>query len=76
MDAPSINLRTDLVSRFGTTRDAAEICDVTPQTIGKWIAAGKIAGAKKRGGTWRINLDKIRRSRDSEDLIWMDGLDR
>ena len=63
-------------TRFGTARDAAEICGVTPETIGKWVSRGKIVGAEKRGRAWRFDLAEIKRLRDSEDLIWLNGHDR
>ena len=61
---------------FGNTRDAARICGVTPGTIGKWVAAGKITGVEKRGKAWRFDLAEIRRLRDSKGLTWLNGQDR
>ena len=61
---------------FGTTRDAARICGVTPNTIGKWVSRGKIVGAEKRGRSWRFDLAEIKRLRDSKDLTWLNGQDR
>ena len=69
-------IKTNGDTSFGTTRDAAKIYGVTPGTVYKWIAAGKIAGVGKRGGTWRFDLAEIRFLRDSEDLIWLNGHDR
>ena len=69
-------IKTNGDTSFGTTRDAAKIYGVTPGTVYKWMAAGKIAGAGKRGGTWRFDLAEIKRLRDSEDLIWLNGHDR
>ncbi len=63
-------------TRFGTMRDAVEICDVTPHTIRKWLAAGMIAVTEKRGRSWRFDLAEIERLRDSEDLIWLNAHDR
>ena len=60
-------------TRFGTARDAAEICGVTPTTVRNWVARGKIVGAEKRGGTWRFDLAEIKRLRDSKDLTWLNG---
>ncbi len=58
---------------FGTT---AEICGVTPTTVCKWVALGKIVGAEKLGRSWRFDLAEIRRLRDSKDLTWLDGTNR
>ena len=63
-------------TRFGTARDAAEICGVTPTTVCKWVALGKIVGAEKLGRSWRFDLAEIRRLRDSKDLTWLDGTNR
>ncbi len=69
-------IKTNGDTKFGTTRDAAEICGVAPGTVYKWMAAGKIAGVEKRNNRWRFDLAEIRRLRDSEDLIWLNGHDR
>ena len=69
-------IKTNGDTSFGTTRDAAEIYGVTPGTVYKWMAAGKIARAEKRGGMWRFDLAEIRHLRDTEDLIWLNGQDR
>lgn len=61
---------------FGTAQDAARICSVTPNTIRKWVASGKIVGVEKRGKAWRFDLAEIRRLRDSKDLTWLNGQDR
>ena len=58
---------------FGTT---AEICGVSLGTVRKWVAAGTITGAEKRGRAWRFDLAEIRRLRDSKDLTWLDGTNR
>ncbi len=63
-------------TRFGTARDAAEICGVTPTTVCNWAAQGKIVGAEKRGRSWRFDLAEIRRLRDTKDLTWLDGTNR
>ncbi len=49
-------------TQFGTAGDAARICGVTPTTVRKWAADGKI-GAEKRGKAWRIDLAEIQRLR-------------
>ena len=67
---------TDMASEFGTTRDAARICGVTPHTVRKWVADGKITGAEKRGKAWRFDLAEVRRLRDGKDLTWLNGQDR
>ena len=69
-------IKTNGDTSFGTTRDAAEIYGVTPKTVYKWMADGKIARAERRGGKWRFDLAEIKRLRDSEDLIWLNGHDR
>ena len=69
-------IKTNGDTSFGTTRDAAEIYGVTPGTVYKWMADGKIARAERRGGKWRFDLAEIKRLRDSEDLIWLNGHDR
>ncbi len=61
---------------FGDTRDAARICGVTPNTVRKWVAQGKIVGVEKRGKAWRFDLAEIRRLRDNKDLTWLNGQDR
>ncbi len=38
-----------MASEFGTAQDAARICGVTPNTVRKWVAQGKIVGVEKRG---------------------------
>ena len=65
-----------MASKFGTALDAARICGVTPNTVRKWVARGKIVRAEKRGNAWRFDLGEIRRLRDDEDLTWLDGQDR
>ncbi len=65
-----------MASKFGNAGDAARICGATPNTVRNWVARGKIVGAEKRGGTWRFDLAEIRRLRDSNDLIWLNGHDR
>ena len=61
---------------FGTAGNAARICGVTPNTVRKWAADGKIVGAEKRDGTWRFDLAEIQRLRNSEELTWLDGTNR
>ncbi len=63
-------------TQFGTARDAARICGATPNTVRDRAAQGKIVGAEKRGKAWRFNLAEIKRLRDSNDLIWLNGHDR
>ena len=65
-----------MASKFGTALDAARICGVTPNTVRKWVAQGKIVGVEKRGQAWRLDLAEIRRLRDSKDLTWLNGQDR
>ena len=65
-----------MASKFGTVGDAARICGVTPNTVRKWVAQGKIVGAEKRGNVWWFDLAEIRRLRDSKDLTWLNGQDR
>ncbi len=72
-------IKTTGDTSFGTTRDAAKIYGVTPGTVYKWMAAGMIAVAEKRGKAWRFDLaeiERLRDSEDSEDLIWFDRPDR
>ncbi len=61
---------------FRTTEDVADVFGVTSGTICKWVAAGKITGAEKRGRAWWFDLAEIRRLRDSKDLTWLNGQDR
>ncbi len=63
-------------TRFGTALDAARICGVTPNTVRKWAATGKIVGVEKRSKAWRFDLAEIRRLRDSKDLTWLNGTKR
>ncbi len=65
-----------MAPKFGTALDAARICGVTPSTVRKWVAQGKIVGVEKRGKAWRFDLAEIRRLRDGEDLTWLNGQDR
>ncbi len=65
-----------MASEFGTAQDAARICGVTPNTVRKWVAQGKIVGVEKRGKAWRFDLAEIKRLRDSKDLTWLNGQDR
>ena len=65
-----------MASQFGNAGDAARICGVTPNTVRKWAARGKIVRAEKRGNVWWFDLAEIRRLRDSEDLAWLNGQDR
>ncbi len=65
-----------MASKFGTALDAARICGVTPNTVRKWVAQGKIVGVEKRGKAWRFDLAEIKRLRDSKDLTWLNGQDR
>ena len=65
-----------MASKFGTALDAARICGVTPDTVRKWVAQGKIVGVEKRGKAWRFDLAEIKRLRDSKDLTWLNGQDR
>lgn len=39
-----------------TTGQAAKLCEVTPDTILKWIRKGRLRGARTAGGHYRINL--------------------
>jgi excisionase family DNA binding protein len=39
-----------------TTGQAAKLCEVTPDTILKWIRKGRIQGTRTAGGHYRINL--------------------
>ena len=38
-----------------TTGQAARLCEVTPDTILKWITKGRLRGARTAGGHYRIN---------------------
>lgn len=44
-----------------STKEAAELLEVTVQTVQKWCRAGKIEGADQRapGCPWRIPKDAI-----------------
>ena len=39
-----------------TTGQAAKLCEVTPDTILKWITKGRLRGARTAGGHYRIDL--------------------
>jgi excisionase family DNA binding protein len=42
-----------------TTGQAAKLCDVTPDTILKWIRKGHLRGARTAGGHYRISLQDL-----------------
>ena len=63
-------IKTNADTSFGTTRDAAEICGVTPGTVYKWMAAGKIAGVGKRSNRWRFDLAELQRVSSSFGDQW------
>ena len=65
-----------MASKFGTALDAARICGVTPNTVRKWVAQGKIVGVEKRGKAWRFDLAEVRGFRNSKDLTRSNGQDR
>ena len=65
-----------MASKFGTALDAARICGVTPNTVRKWVATGKIVGVETRGKAWRFDLAEVRGFRNSKDLTWLNGQDR
>ncbi len=44
---------------FLTTGEAAELCSVTPDTVLKWIRAGKIPANRTPGGHHRIPIDAL-----------------
>lgn len=44
---------------FLTTGEAAELCSVTPDTVLKWIRAGKIPANRTPGGHHRIPLEAL-----------------
>lgn len=48
------------VPSYLTTGQAAKLCEVTPDTILKWIRKGRLAGARTAGGHYRINLRDLR----------------
>ena len=39
-----------------TTGQAAKLCEVTPDTILKWIRKGRLRGVRTAGGHYRISL--------------------
>ncbi len=39
-----------------TTGQAAKLCEVTPDTVLKWIRKGRLQGSRTAGGHFRINL--------------------
>jgi len=43
-----------------TTGQAAKLCEVTPDTILKWIGKGRLRGARTAGGHYRIDLRDLR----------------
>ena len=45
---------------FTSTKQASEIWDVKSRTIAKYCAEGKIPGAEKIRGQWKIPVDSIR----------------
>ncbi len=43
-------------SNLLTTGQAAKLCEVTPDTVLKWIRKGRLRGGRTAGGHFRINL--------------------
>ncbi len=43
-----------------TTGQAAKLCDVTPDTILKWIRKGRLSAARTAGGHFRVDLRDLR----------------
>ena len=63
------------------TGDVAELLNVTPVTVRRWLASGEMTGAKIPGAGWRLTpadiaayLNKHRPARgqsdDDEDAYW------
>ena len=48
------------IPSYLTTGQAAKLCEVTPDTILKWIRKGRLAGARTAGGHYRIHLRDLR----------------
>jgi excisionase family DNA binding protein len=42
-----------------TTGQAAKLCEVTPDTILKWIRRGRLRGSRTAGGHYRINREDL-----------------
>lgn len=52
--------RYDLMPALLTSREAADAVGVTPRTIGRMCASGKLEGARF-GNRWRVNRDSLLR---------------
>ena len=42
-----------------TTMDVAELLDVTPVTVRRWLVSGELTGAKIPGAGWRLTADDV-----------------
>lgn len=47
-----------------STRTAAQLLDVSPRTIARWVRTGQLSAAKV-GRVWRIPYSEIRRLTDA-----------
>jgi excisionase family DNA binding protein len=47
------------IREFITTGQAASLCSVTPDTVLKWIKAGKIPASRTPGGHYRISRSDV-----------------
>lgn len=43
-----------------TTLDVAELLDVTPVTVRRWLVSGELTGAKIPGAGWRLTPDDLK----------------
>ena len=51
--------KTHKLSEFVTTGKAAELCSVTPDSVLKWIKAGKLPASRTPGGHYRIRRSDL-----------------
>jgi excisionase family DNA binding protein len=50
-----------------STAEVAERFEVTPETVRRWAEAGRIAGFRDPGGTWRFRREDIDRILERQD---------
>ncbi len=45
---------------FLLPQEVAQLFGVDRRTVGRWIAAGRLAGIKTPGGRWRLDAQPVR----------------
>ncbi|MBD3170473.1 MAG: helix-turn-helix domain-containing protein [candidate division Zixibacteria bacterium] len=62
-------MQETLKRKMVSTGQAAKLCSVTPDTVLKWIKAGKIPASRTAGGHFRINREHLMAIIESGELI-------